>query len=113
MPLFAAAGIPWFASLVGGLFATLVGFFAKFVTMRVAVMAAGVAIIITLTAGLFTALEGLMAGISYTIPAEIAGGVALVSPSNLTACTTIIISAHLLKYVYSWNVRIVQHKFKW
>jgi hypothetical protein len=112
MPIFAAAGIPWLATIIGGSFAGLVGFFAKWVTTRVAIIAAAVLLIVGLTTALFSALEGLLAGLSYVVPTEIVSGAALVTPSNLTACTSIIITAHMLRYAYDWNIRVIQYKMK-
>ena len=108
----ALAGIPWLAGILGGIASALIGFFSKFVTARLAVVAAGVVIIVSLTAGLFAALEGLLAGLTYVMPSEIAEGVALVTPGNLTTCLSIIITAHMLRYAYDWNVRVLQYKFK-
>lgn len=112
MPIAAVAGLPWLAGILGSLFTGIVGFFVQFFTKRLAIVVAGVAIIVTLTAGLFTALEGLLSGLTYIVPTEISAGAALVTPSNLTACISIIISAKMLRYAYDWNVKVLQYKMK-
>ena len=110
MPLIAAAGIPWLAGVLGGVFSGLFGFLTKYLTKRLAIVTAVVAVIVTLTAALFAALEGLLAGLSYVFPPEVSQGMALVTPDNLTACVSIIISAKTLRFAYDWNIRVMQYK---
>lgn len=110
MPIPILAGLPWLASAIISAFTAIFTWFTSYLTRRVALVAAAVVIIIALTTGLFAALEGLLAGLSYAMPSAITEGLALVTPSNLSLCLSIIITAHMLRYAYDWNVRIVQLK---
>ena len=104
------AGIPWLAAAIGAFFVALFQWLLNFLTRRVALVAAVVAIIAAVTVTFFAAIELLFAGISATAPEWVSTGATLVIPSNATACIAAIISAHVLKWAYSWQVRILQYK---
>lgn len=110
MPIPVVLGLPWLAGLVAGLFSSLFTFFASFVTKRLAITAAAVVLITTLTAGLFAALEALVATLTLVMPTEVSQVGGLVTPSNLTTCISIMVSARLLRYAYDWNVKVIQYK---
>jgi len=110
MPIPAVAGIAWLGSLLGGIVVQVVTFFAAVLTKRLAIIAAALVIIVALTAGLFTALEALVAALSLAMPTEVSAAAGLVTPSNLTLCISTIVSATMLRYVYDWNIRVLQIK---
>jgi hypothetical protein len=104
------AGIPWLAGILGGVFSSLFGYFVQFATKRIAIVGAAVVVIVALTAGLFTALEALVAGLSLVVPPELSAATGLLLPANITSCAAIIATAHLLRFAYEWNIRIIQYK---
>ena len=110
MPLPVLAGIPWLAGVIGALFASIFNWLLKFFTKRFAVVGAAVAVIATITSALFVAFEALFSAIVIVSPDWVASGAMLVVPSNANLCISTIVSAYLLKWVYSWQVRIIQYK---
>lgn len=110
MAIHVIAGIPWLAGVLGTLFATVFAFFTKFLTKRLALVGAAVAVIVGLSAAMFAAINAAASAIIPSIPDDIVTGASLVVPSNLSACAAAYISAHLLYWAYSWNVRVVQMK---
>lgn len=110
MPFPVLAGMPVLAGLIGGLFSSLFSWLVQFVTRRVAIVLAVIAVIATVTTAFFAAIEGLMVALSVVLPSQLVLAASLVVPSNASACFAAILSAHLLRWVYSWQVRILQYK---
>lgn len=104
------AGIPWLAGILGSMFSALFSFFATYVTKRLALVAAAVVIIVSITGAFFAALQALIAGLVLQVPPEVSAMAALILPSNMDECVTICISAKMLRWVYDWNIRIIQYK---
>lgn len=104
------AGLPWLAGILGGLFASLVAWFASFMTKRLAITAAAVVSILAVTATFYAALEALLSGIVASAPPHFGQAVGLVWPSNASACLAAILSAYVLRWVYDWQVKIIQLK---
>jgi len=100
-------GLPWLATVLGGLFGGLVTWLGQFVTRKFALLAAALTAITTLTTAAVAALEGLIASISYAFPAS---GYAwnLFVPDNFSLVIGVVLSAKLIYWVYSWNIKIVQ-----
>jgi predicted PurR-regulated permease PerM len=111
MPAPAIIGIPFLASVAGGFVAYLLDFFMQFFTKRVAIIFAAVTAIAALTAGLFAAITSLISGLYVSLPPDLAQGVRMIAPSNLEACLTAIASGHVARYVYEWQVKVIQYKF--
>lgn len=110
MPVPALLGLPWLASVLGGMFTAIAVWLSQYLTKRLAFVAAGVALIIGLTATLFAALQALLVGIALSVPTEFAQGISMVLPSNFGTCIAIMVSARMLKFAYDWNVRVIQYK---
>lgn len=110
MPLPVLLGIPWLAGVIGSGFMGLFAWFMTYMTKRLAFVAAAIVVLVALTTGLFVALESLTAGLVYILPNALSQGVGLFAPSNISVCVSIVISAHMLRYAYDWNVRILQMK---
>lgn len=110
MPIPVMLGIPWLASVLGGMFTAIAVWLAQYMTRRLALVLAAIALIAALTAALFSALNASIAALSLAVPSQYSAGIAMICPSNLPACVSIIITAHLLRYAYDWNVRVIQYK---
>lgn len=102
------AGIPWLATAIGSFLSTMIGWFAVFVTRRIAIIAATITVIISLTVAFIAGIESIIAGISYVAP-DLSGAFAIL-PGNFTACVSAIVTAKLLKWAYSWNITLAQMK---
>lgn len=103
-------GIPWLASLIGGLFSSLFVWLATWLTKRLAIVAAAVIVLGTITLAFFAALEALVGSLGLVLPAEVLQGAAHVLPSNTSACVTAMLTARTLRYAYDWNVAIIKLK---
>jgi hypothetical protein len=109
LPL-AIAGIPWLAGIIGSIFAGIFGFLAKYLTKRFALFAAFVVGILALFSVFLGVIAGLMSGLSYALPSEWTQYSGYIMPSNFKPCITAILTAHIARYVFSWNTRILQYK---
>ena len=101
-------GIPWLATAIGSLFTSTLGFFAAFVTRRIAILTAVITVIISLTLAFIAAIEGLISGISYAAP-DLSGAFAIL-PVNFSSCLSVIVTAKILKWAYGWNIALAQMK---
>lgn len=104
------AGIPWLAGLIGGLFTAAVTFFTTYLSKRLAVTLVGVAAIAALTTAFATAISASISGLSIAAPAELTIALSWVVPTNFQSCASACLSARVLRWVYEWNVKIVQLK---
>jgi hypothetical protein len=101
-------GIPWLATAIGTFFTSTIGFFAAYLTRRIAVVTAVVAVILSLTVAFIAAIEGMISSIPYVAP-DFTGAFAIV-PGNFSTCVSIMLTAKVLKWAYSWNVALAQIK---
>lgn len=104
------AGIPWLAGLLGGIVTWLIGFFAQYLTRRLAIVAAAIAVVVTLTAAFFAGVHGVVSGLSSMSPPQFSVVLGFVMPSNAPACVSAILTTHTLRWAYEWNVKVVQMK---
>lgn len=110
MPLPALAGLPWLAGILGGLFGALIDVFARFLTKRLAIVAAAVALIVGLTTAFFATLNSLAAGLIGVMPPDMVALAGHFLPSNTDACISAYLAAYAARWVYEWNVKVIQMK---
>lgn len=98
--------MPILAALVGGLFASLAEFFAKWLTKKVAFGAAAVTVFAGLTAGLFAVASGIVSGLSLTVP-NVPGlmlGFYMVNAPALSSAIASSVAFDTALALYRWNV---------
>ena len=110
MALPVLAGIPWLASVIGGLFSAVFAYFAQFLTKRLAIVAAVVSVLIAITTAFFAAINGIVSALSVAAPPSVAVAASLVVPSNATACASAYMAALVARWAYQWNVKVLQYK---
>jgi hypothetical protein len=110
MPVPFALALPALAGWIGSFFTALVTFFAAFLTKRIALIAAAITAIVAVTGSFIVAVNMLVAGIYVALPPELAIGISWVWPDNATACIGAVTSAHLLRWAYDWNTKVIQMK---
>lgn len=102
--------MPLLAALLGGLFASLAEFFAKWVTKKVAFGAAAVTVFAALTAGLFGVASAIVSGLSLSVP-NVPGmmlGFYLVNAPALASAVASVIAFDTALALYRWNVANLQ-----
>lgn len=102
--------ILWLASLLGSLLSGLITFFAQYLTKRLAIVAIVVSAIAAFTIGFFAALVALINTIVASAPAEINQAIIWFVPSNASSCVAVVLTAHAIRWVYEWNIKIVQFR---
>lgn len=99
-------GIPWLAGVLGGAFAAIVAWLAKFLTEKIAVKVA-IAIFFTASITLLSVgLNTLSNSVTEVFPAEYLGYMGLVLPTGAEISVTTILAAKLLRWVFDWKVKI-------
>lgn len=110
MAIFAIAGIPWLATVLGGLFAALLTFFVKFLSKKFALTAAFATGSIMLFGTFFTVIWGLLQGIRVAAPPEVGDAFNLIVPNNFITCVGAWATARIARWVYDWNTRVLQFR---
>jgi uncharacterized membrane protein len=103
MPLFL-----WLATFLGSLFSSVVAFFMQYVTKRLAIVLAVISAIAALTLGFFAAILALVNAVSSVTPPYFSVAMSWIVPSNAPLCISTILTAHLIRWVYEWNVKVIQ-----
>ncbi|GHD52508.1 hypothetical protein SAMN05216429_106128 [Marinobacter persicus] len=104
----ALLGIPWLAGILGTALTGLIAFFGKFLTKKLAIVAAVITAAVSLTGAFLVTIEGIMAGIYYAMPTT--GNWFAFLPGNFSACVSAIVTAEIVRWVYDWNIKIIQWK---
>jgi hypothetical protein len=105
MPLFL-----WLATFLGTIFTSLVTAFAGYMTKRLAIVLAVIAAIAALTTGFFIAIFALASGIATVAPPFVIVAWSLFVPTNLPVLVSAALTARVLRWVYDWNVKIIQYR---
>lgn len=109
MAIQAILGIPVLAGIIGAVFTSLIEFFGKYLTKKVATVASAIVVIGTVTFAFIAGIEALFAGIYYALPSGM-GNWTVFLPSNITVCISAIVTGEVLRWAYDWNVKIIQWK---
>lgn len=110
MPIPVLAGIPWLASFVVGIFGSVIAFIATYLGRWIAIIAVVLTVLTALTAAFSFALTQLLFGLVQSAPPQLNQVLMLFLPQNFTACLGAILTAHFLRWVYEWNVKIINYK---
>ena len=100
----------WLATFLGSLFSSLVAFFFTYMTKRLAIVVAVVIAIASVTLVFFAAVAALMNAIVAASPPFFSTAVSLVVPDNFPLIVSTVLSAHVLRWVYVWNVKVIQYR---
>lgn len=112
MPLPAIVGVAALGGMMGSFVTRLLTWSAETFTKRVIWFGLAVAAVVAFTAGFFAAITSILDGLLVTLPSEVTWLIPMVMPSNAVACLTAIVSAHTLRFVYLWQVRLVNWKLQ-
>jgi hypothetical protein len=102
--------MPVLAAFLGGLFTQLVAWLGQVLAKRWAIRVALIAFVLTVTATFIAAIEALITGLSVVMPVEVGVAASWVVPDNAVTVVGIRISAEFLRWVYDWNVKVLQYK---
>ena len=100
--------LPALVGFLGALFAHLVSFLAQWFTLKTAMQLGIVAAVVSLTVGVFLAIKSLLLGIAIVAPPEFGHAMSLIMPSNLPLCVSAIVSAHVVRWVWIWQVHFIE-----
>lgn len=112
MALPALAGI---GLLVSAIVSALVSFFSwiiQFFTRRFAIVATAIVVIGSMTTAFLMAIKALIDGIVATTPPYFSIAAGWVIPDNAPLCFAAIASAHTLRFIYLWQLRILEYKIQ-
>lgn len=100
--------LPALAAFFGGLFAQLVSFLAQWFTVKTAMQLGIVTAVVSLTVGVFVAIKSMLLGIAVVAPPEFGQAMSLIMPNNLPLCMSAIVSAHVVRWVWIWQVHFIE-----
>ena len=101
--------MPILAGFLMSILGSFIAFFTKYFTKRIAVFTAVLTAVTLLTVTFWAALYGLISGVSLAIPTSMQPLLGIL-PSNTEFCISVIFTARIASYVYSWNAKIWQWK---
>jgi hypothetical protein len=112
LPILAGAAnllrLPALAAFLASLFAQIVAFFAQFFAVKTAMQLGVVASVVALTVGFFATIKALLIGIVIVAPPDFAQAMSLIIPNNLPICMSAIVSAHVVRWVWIWQVHFIE-----
>jgi len=102
--------MPLLAGFLGGLFAGIAEFFAKWLAKKTAIVAAAISTFAVLTGVLFAAGSALVAGLDLAAPSVpgLTTALWIAVPDNFAVCMSICISTDTACALYRWNVGNLQ-----
>jgi hypothetical protein len=102
--------MPLAASALIAAIAALVSFFMKVLTKRIAVMLAVTVVMTAITTAFVLAMKLLIAGVVVAVPDEMVVAAGWFMPDNVHICAAAIVSAHLLRWAFDWQIGIAKAK---
>lgn len=103
-----AMRVPMLATFIGGLFSSLLAFFALSFTRKTAMFLAIISMLIAITLVFMAAIQILYTAVYVAAPDGVACGISLILPSNAVFCLSSILSARVFRWVYEWKITMVQ-----
>ncbi len=104
------SGLTWLFSAIVSLASSVAALFSFWLAKRLALILVIISAFAVLTTSLFFLLSSLITALSVSAPDWLTLAVMWVVPSNLPACISAIVSAHLARWVYEWNIKIISMK---
>ena len=102
-----ALRIPALATYIAGMAATMVAFFATWMTKRIAINLTIITLVFGLTVGIFTVIKASLAGISVVAPPYFLDAMNMITPNNFWPCASAIFSAKIIRWVWVWKVHFI------
>lgn len=100
--------LPVLVAFLSSLFAQIVAFFTQWFSVRTAMQLGIISIVSGLTVLLFASIKALMAGIVVIAPPSFNQAMSLIIPSNLPICFSALVSAHIVRWVWIWQVHFIE-----
>jgi hypothetical protein len=105
MPAF--LGLPLLARFIGWLFASVIGYFAKYLTIGVARIALAISLFIGLVIGLSELLVSYLSDLVSVLPPEMSDAISYIIPSNAAPCLYAIFSLKAALFIFDIKDRII------
>lgn len=102
--------MPLLAGYLGTMLFGIASWLGAFLTKRIAILVAIISMVTALTAAFVVLIETAISALSVSMPPYLLIGASWVWPANANACIAAIISAYVARWVYEWNIKIIQYK---
>ncbi|WP_067222889.1 DUF5455 family protein [Marinomonas gallaica] len=113
LPIITAASnalrLPALAAFLAGIFAQVVGFFAKWFTKNTAMQLGIITAVSSVTIAMVTAIKSLILSLNFVLPPMYIQAMSLIVPDSLPVCFSAIVSAKVVRWVWSWQVRYIEY----
>lgn len=103
-------GVALLSSVITKIFESVVSFFVERSAKRLLIIAALLVALGGLVTGFMRIISNLVSGIGTQLPPEISQFGGYILPSNTIICLSAIITAHLVRWAYEWNIKVLQWK---
>ena len=92
----------------GGLFASVVGFLATWLTKRIAITLVVVSLVAGLTGVMFISIKAIISSIVVVVSPDVQTALNMITPDNFWVCFSALFSAKLIRWVWAWKVHFVE-----
>lgn len=104
------AGIPWLLAGIGSIAGSFLGHMSRDTLKKLVIIAKVVAALVVFIAAIFTTLTALVNGIAAVAPPGLNQAASMIVPDNITLIVSTLVSARIARWVYEWNVKIIQYR---
>lgn len=105
--------MPLFATFLKGVLYAFAGFFASFMSKRLAIGAAVMALFLTMVATFLGAITALASGVLVAMPSWMNTAVCWFWPDNGNFCIASVLAAHGARWAYDVNSRYLEYTANW
>lgn len=91
-----------------GLFSSLAGFFAQYLTKKLSIGLAAITAFVALTAAFYGAIFALLSGLYVALPATAVQYMSYCIPSNFPACLSAVIAGEFVAAAYNHTFKKMQ-----
>ena len=100
----------WLATFLGSIFTAVFSAFLQFATKKIAIILSVVSAIGFLTVAFFAAILVIIHQLATVAPDIVVQGASLIMPSNLPLIASLCLTARVVRWVYEWNVKVIQYR---
>lgn len=100
--------ITFLATFLADIFTRSVGVFFEIMTKRVLIITACVAVLAAFVVGFYALMLTIINSISANLPPFFSQAASMVVPDNFVTLASITITAHIARWAYEWNVKVLQ-----
>ncbi len=102
------AGFLFFATFLAELFTRLISSGLEYASKRLFIIASMLVVLASFVSAFYFLMRTTISGLSSLLPPFFSQAASLVVPDNTYALMSVYITARLARFVYEWNIKVLQ-----